>query len=131
VAGLPDRRSIEYDLTITITEEDCAMDYSLEVFSRQYPVVFFVQHLAYFRGLKAAWDGITDHKEFWASTLNGHLKLSTVAWCNVFGTYKEEMHWTKIPIDKQARQDFHHKVLFRTGLTQEHRPYPRAMEDLP
>jgi hypothetical protein len=110
------------------------MDYNVEVFSRQYPVVvFFVQRLAYFRGLKAAWDGITDHKEFWASTVDGHLKLATVAWCNVFGAYKEETHWTKIPsstIDKQARQDFCHKVLSKTGLTQEQwKTYHQEMLD--
>ena len=61
-----------------------------ELFSRQYPaVVCFAQHLAYCRGVKAAWSGITDHQEFWASTVDGHLKLATVAWCKVFGSCKE------------------------------------------
>ena len=99
------------------------MNYNEAVFCHQYPVVvFFAQHLAYYRGLKAAWDGITEHKEFWASTVSGHLKLATTAWCNVFGSRKSDMHWTKTPtgnIPKPAREDFTHKVLSKTGFTQE------------
>jgi hypothetical protein len=99
------------------------MKYNLEVFSRQYPlVVFFVQHLAYNRGLRAARDAITDHREFWASTTDGHLKLASIAWCKVFGSHKEDLHWTKAPTDhtvQQASQDFRHRVLSQTGFTQE------------
>ncbi len=99
------------------------MEYNVEVFSRQYlVVVFFVQHLAYYRGLKAAWASLTDHREFWASTVDGHLKLATVAWCNVFGSRKEDMHWTKTPTGnsvQQASQDFRHRLLSKIGFTQE------------
>ena len=53
---------------------------SAEVLSHQYPVVLFcVHHLACYRGIKAAEDRITEHKEFWASTGSGHLKLATIA----------------------------------------------------
>jgi len=93
------------------------------VFSRQYPVVvFFVQHIAYYRSLGAIYDDATDHRDFWRSTCDAHLKLATVAWCNVFGSQKEDLHWTKTPTDnitKQANQDFRHKVLSETGFTQE------------
>jgi hypothetical protein len=99
------------------------MEYNQELFSRQYPVVvFFVQHLAYFRGLKAAWSRIKDHKEFWASTVDGHLKLATVAWCKVFGSRKEGIHWAKTPtgnIPKPAKDDFRQRVLSKTGFTPE------------
>lgn len=92
------------------------------VFSRQYPVVvFFVQHLAYYGGLWAIWDDITDHQDFWRSTCDAHLKLATVAWCNVFGSYKEDLHWTKTPTDNIARQasrDFRHRLLSETGFTE-------------
>lgn len=96
------------------------MDYNEEVFSRQYPVVvFFVQHLAYYKGLWAIYDDIRDDRDFWRSTCDAHLKLATVAWCNVFGSHKEDMHWTKTPTDNtQASQDFRHRVLSETRFTQ-------------
>jgi hypothetical protein len=96
------------------------MHYNNELFSRQYPVVVFVQHLAYCRGVKAAWSGITDHQEFWASTVDGHLKLATVAWCKVFGSRKEDLHWAKTPtgsVPKPAKDDFRQRVFAKTGLT--------------
>jgi hypothetical protein len=108
------------------------MTYNEEVFNRQYPtVVFFVQHLAYYKGLKIASDRITDHKVFWASTTDSHLKLATIAWCNVFGSHKEDMHWTKTLAGKtvqQAYDDFYFRVLAKTGFSQpEWEDYHRAM----
>jgi hypothetical protein len=99
------------------------MGYKKELFDHQYPVVvFFVQHIAYYRGLRTVYNDITQHREFWRSTCNGHLELATLAWCNVFGSYKEDMHWTKTPAGKmaeEARKDFRDRVLCETGLTQE------------
>jgi hypothetical protein len=63
-----------------------------------------------------------DHRDFWRSTCDAHLKLATVAWCSVFGSYSEDTHWTKIPtgnIAKQASQDFRQRILSETGLNQE------------
>jgi hypothetical protein len=80
-----------------------------------------VQHLAYYRGLKTASNNITDHKKFWASTIDSHLKLATVAWCKVFGSRKEDIHWAKTPtgnIPRDAKNDFRHKLLSNTGFTQ-------------
>ena len=74
------------------------MAYTFEVFSQQYPVVvFFVQHLGYYRGLQDTTAGLMDHRAFWTSTTNGHLKLATLAWCNIFGSRAEDLHWTKTP----------------------------------
>jgi hypothetical protein len=99
------------------------MEYNLEVFSRQYPVVFFfVQHLAYFRRLRAVSDKITDHKRLWASTTDGHLKLAAIAWCKVFGSRKEDTHWAKNPngsIPRQTKDEFRRRVVSVTGLTHE------------
>lgn len=99
------------------------MKYDDAVFSRQYPVVvFFVQHIAYYRGLRARFDQIAAHRDFWRSTCDAHLKLATVAWCNVFGSNKEDLHWTKTPaaeVAKQAAKDFRHRILSRTGFTLE------------
>ena len=99
------------------------MEYNQELFSRQYPiVVFFVQHLAYYKGLLAAWSGIKDHKEFWASAVDGHVKWATVAWCKVCGSRKEDIHWAKTPtgtIPKPAKDDFRQRVFSKTGFAPE------------
>src|SRR5215472_17180836 len=101
--------------------EDCAMKYNTAMLDHQYKaVLFFVQHLAYYRILTADYGGIADHREFWRSTCDAHLKLATVAWCNVFGTYSEELHWMKLPaagVAQQAQQDFRRRILLKTGLT--------------
>ena len=98
------------------------MNYNEKVFERQYPVVvFFVQHLAYYRGLRANYNTITNHRDFWRATCDAHLKLATVAWCNVFGTYKEDIHWMrtfKPRIAVEASKKFRELVLAHTGLTQ-------------
>jgi hypothetical protein len=92
------------------------------MFSRQYPVVvFFIQHIGYYRGLQARYAEIKTHRDFWRSTCDAHLKLATVAWCNVFGSYKEDLHWTKTPatsIADHAAQDFRRRILSHTGLTE-------------
>jgi len=102
---------------------DCAMAYNEKVFNRQYPVVFFfVQHLAYNKGLKAAWDGTKNPSAFWESATDSHLKLATIAWCNVFGSRNSDMHWMKTTageIPKQVQEDFRQRVLFKTGFTEE------------
>ena len=57
-----------------------------------------------------------------ASTTDGHLKLATIAWCNVFGSRSGDLHWTKTPAGntiKQARQDFCRRLLSKIGFTHE------------
>ena len=106
-----------------LRKEYYVIGYTFEVFRNQYPaVVFSVQHLAYNRGLKAAGDSPTDCKAFWTATMDGHLKIATIAWCNVFGSHKEDVHWTKTPsgdIVQEAQENFRHRVLSKTGFTQE------------
>jgi hypothetical protein len=109
--------------------------YDATMFSRQYPVVvFFVQHIAYYRGLHSRFDEIKAHRDFWRSTCDAHLKLATVSWCNVFGAHKEDLHWTKTPAAKvaaQATQDFRQRILSQTGFTQETwEAYHKSMRDL-
>ena len=98
------------------------MNYREKVFERQYPVVvFFVQHLAYYRGLRANYNTNTNHQELWRATCDAHLKLATIAWCNVFGSYSEDIHWTKTAIPRiagQARNSFSQLVLAHTGFAQ-------------
>ena len=102
---------------------DPTLGYDAAMLSHQYPVVvFFVQHIAYYRGLHARFGEITAHRDFWRSTCDAHLKLATVSWCNVFGSYKEDLHWTKTPsaeVADQAKDEFRQLILCHTGLTQE------------
>jgi hypothetical protein len=99
------------------------MVYNEKVFKRQYPVVFFfVQHLGYYRGLKAAWDVQKYLSPFWGSTTDGHLRLATIAWCNAFGSRNSDMHWTKTTIgeiSKEEQENFRERVLSKAGFTQE------------
>ena len=99
------------------------MKHSDEIFSQQYPVVLrFVQHLAYYRGLTAVQAGHADAGGFWQATTAGHLKLATVTWSKVFGSRREDLHWTNTPICAaldEATQDFRDRLLSKTGLTKE------------
>jgi hypothetical protein len=99
------------------------MHYNEGLFERQYPiVVFFVQHLAYYKGVRATWDDIAECRDFWRSTCDAHLELAAVAWCKVFGSYGEDTHWTKTPIGnaaEQATENFRCKILSETGFTQQ------------
>jgi hypothetical protein len=99
------------------------MEYNKEVLECQYPVVSaFIQQLAYFRGLKEGLVGIPEYRDFWSCTLNNHLKQATVDWCKVFGSRKEDIHWTKTPIGvsaDEACQHFRRRVLFKTGFNDE------------
>jgi hypothetical protein len=64
----------------------------------------------------------THNREFWASTGDGHLKLAAIAWCMVFGGYKEDLHWTKTPSGNDVeieQQDFRDRLYSKTGFTQE------------
>jgi len=62
-----------------------------------------------------------------------HLKLASVAWCNVFGSYKEDLHWTKTTageIPKQVQEDFRQRVLSETGFILERwETYQKDMMD--
>src|SRR5262245_50932411 len=97
------------------------MDFNKEVLASQLPMVTaFIQQLAYFRGLKRALAQVPEYRIFWTVTLNNHLKQATVDWCKVFGSPKEDIHWSKTPTMNalgQASQDFQRRVLAKTGFT--------------
>jgi hypothetical protein len=104
------------------------MEYNDEVFKSQYgTVLFFVQRLAYRRGTFEPLQSLTNHRygEYWVSVCDDHLRLATIAWCQVFGAYKEDLHWTKTPkgndaeIAKQEFRDRRDKQLLKTGFAPE------------
>jgi hypothetical protein len=79
------------------------MEYDKEVLQRQLSIVSaFVQQLAYFRGLKEGLADIQEYEIFWSCTLNNHLKQATLDWCKVFGSSKQDIHWTKTPTGNTA-----------------------------
>jgi hypothetical protein len=99
------------------------MAYNEEVFKPQLEVVFFfVRQIAYYRGLWALRDKITDHRDFWESTINAHLLVASIAWCNVFGSRHSDLHWTKTTtgeIAHQIQENFRQKVLSETDFSLE------------
>jgi hypothetical protein len=102
------------------------MEYNDEVFECQYgAVVFFVQRFAYRRGVFELGQILTNHREYWLSVCDDHLRLATMAWCMVFGAYKEDLHWTKTPkghdaeIVKQEFRDRRDRRLLKTGFPRE------------
>ena len=102
------------------------MEYNDEVFKSQYgTVVFFVQRLAYRRGIFEPVQSLMNHREYWMSVCADHLRLATIAWCMVFGAYKEHLHWTKTPkgndaeMAKQEFRDRRDRQLLKTGFTRE------------
>ena len=110
------------------------MQYDAAMFARQYPVVvFFIQHIAYYRGLYSRFAEVAAHREFWRSTCDAHLKLATISWCNVFGSSNEDLHWRKTPageVADQAAQEFRQRILANTGFTSEAwQAYHRSMLD--
>jgi hypothetical protein len=129
----PKRPAAHHDRSATRLRpmKESALEYDAAVFSRQYPVVvFFVQHIAYYRGLHAKFGGTNLYRHFWRSTCDAHLKLATIAWCNIFGSNKEDLHWTRTPSTKvaaQATQDIPHWPHFGSmaDLSQGHARFPQ------
>jgi hypothetical protein len=108
--------------------------YDAAMFARQYPVVvFFIQHIAYYRGLHSKFGEVAAHREFWRSTCDAHLKLAAVSWCNVFGSDSEDLHWKKTAaaeVADQAAQDFRQRMSAHTGFTSDTwQAYHKSMLD--
>jgi hypothetical protein len=110
------------------------MIFNEEVFKPQFDVVFFfVRQIAYYRGLWALRDNITGYKDFWESTINAHLLVASLAWCNVFGSRSSDLHWTKTPAGEmtdQLQEDFRQKILSEIGFSlEEWEKYQKRMMD--
>jgi len=95
------------------------MNYSTDIFGYQYVVVSdFLQHLAYYRSIKAELDKRGIKSNFWAKTCDAHLEAATLDWCKVFGSVgPNPTHWKKTAgqTPDAAQDEFSERVFFKTG----------------
>jgi len=110
------------------------MKYDSDTFCDQYPLaIYFVQHLAYYRASKAAFDDLGMKSAYWAATLSSYLMLAAIHWCKVFGSHGcNATHWKHVATaDVDNLQDqFRARVLTVTGLSKtEWERYHRQMCD--
>jgi len=97
------------------------MKYDKDMFAHQFPIVAqFVRQLAYYRSAKPVYDKLNLKSPFWCATIDAHLKIATIEWCNVFGVDGcNSTHWKKIAsIDIDATNDlFRNHVLSEVGFS--------------
>ncbi len=110
------------------------MKYDADMFAHQFPnVAQFVQQLAYYRAAKPVYDKLNLKSPFWCATIDAHLMIATIKWCNVFGADGcNSTHWKKIAsIDIDATNDlFRKQVLSEVGFSRsEWTRYHKAMCD--
>jgi hypothetical protein len=106
--------------TVRSKKGDYMMDDKKEVWTCQYLTVSsFVAHLAYHRGLWAVRNRIKNHKAFWATTIQSHLELALINWCKVFGSERQDIHWTKTTTGNT--EDLRNRMLSKTGFTENER----------
>ena len=94
------------------------MDYSIEVFKRQYPVLNdFVYHYIAYRELSNKFDLLPGDKEFWIRSTDAHLKVAITSWCMIFGAESNLVHWKKIIIEDHVNfcKEFRNCILKECG----------------
>ena len=95
------------------------MRYNYNIFVNQYPVVVnFIQHLAYYRAIKSAYDRLAMPSPFWTATIDAHIMIASVSWCKFYGPRANPIDWTKTPVvDVQKLQGlFRAQLLSDVGL---------------
>ena len=101
-----------------------------DVFMKQLPQVhLFVKHLTYYRCILRA--KLAEKSEFFTVACNACLYVATIAWCNVFGSRKSDLHWSKTirNIPEEIEQDFKDRVYRSTGLNEEeYRDYQSSIK---
>lgn len=108
------------------------MKYDADIFSHQFPIVGqFVRQLAYFRAAKPVYNKLNQKSPFWCATIDAHLKIATIKWCNVFGADGcNSTHWKKIINIDAVRDSFRKHVLLEVGFSRlEWMCYHKAMCD--
>jgi hypothetical protein len=97
------------------------MHYNANIFGYQYVVVLdFLQHVAYYRSIKAELNKQDIKSNFWAKTCNAHLEAGILDWCKVFGSEgPNRTHWKKTAgqTPDAAQDEFRQQVLIKTGFT--------------
>ncbi len=105
------------------------------VLFEQFPQVeCFVQHFTYYRSLGGA-PTPTEDSDFWDEVSTAFLGSAILAWCNVFGSCRSHLHWSKLikNMTKKVKDDFTNRVHNSTNLNEESykkfRDYIKTLRD--
>ena len=81
---------------------------------QQAQVRCFVQYLTYHQCMSR----LTKKPDLLTEASNAFLKIACIAWCNVFGSRKGCLHWSKTirNMAKEVEQDFKNRIYRSTGL---------------
>lgn len=101
-----------------------------DVFGEQLPQVrCFVQYLTYHRCMSR----LTKKPELLTEASNAFLKIACIAWCNVFGSRKSCLHWSKTirNMAKEVEQDLKNRIYRSTGLDEnEYQEYQCSIKEM-
>lgn len=102
-------------------EDNLKMQYNVDVFREQFPIVTrFVYHLIYYRELWSACHRFNVKCEFWIHTLDAHLLQALMDWCKVFGSDGcNDTHWKNLSVGEsdELKRSFREGLSEETGLT--------------
>lgn len=80
----------------------------------------FVQHFTYYRRLWDAPQRIED-SDFLDEVSTAFLGSAIIAWCNVFGSCRSDLHWSQLieNMPKKVEEDFRNRIYKSTYLNEE------------
>ncbi|OQA14937.1 MAG: hypothetical protein BWY62_00846 [Firmicutes bacterium ADurb.Bin356] len=72
------------------------MCYNTDNYSLAYSLLLnFIYHTISYRQIKSVIDQLPGDKSFWAYTSDAHIQMAITTWCKVFGSPKEDAHYSK------------------------------------
>ena len=89
----------------------------------------FVRYLTYHRCMSR----LTKKPELLTEASNAFLKIACIAWCNVFGSRKSCLHWSKTirNMAKEVEQDFKNRIYRSTDLDKKkYQEYQRSIKEM-
>jgi hypothetical protein len=106
------------------------------VLCEQFPQVeCFIRCYTYYRSLGGILSQPIEDSDFWEEVSAALLGSATLAWCNVFGSCRSDLHWSKIikNMPKKVKEDFINRICKSTCLKEESykklRDYIKKMRD--
>lgn len=91
------------------------------VFCEQSPEVeCFVEHFTYYRSLRDE-PPPTEDSDFWYEVSTAFFRSAILAWCNVFGSCRSDLHWSKLieNMPEKVKEDFTNGIRKSTDLNKE------------
>ncbi len=89
-------------------------DKILKVANQVFRLVYVIRNVAYHRSLHEYKDKF--EQNYWILIFNNFLDIAVLEWCKVFGSNKDETHWSNHIKDKE---EFRKQLLYRLNLSQE------------